>query len=78
MPLNGKTPSPIKNFCQKKSNLIARKYRECVKHSDCAIRKISSIEVMGQINFNKYVARGREDGGKCRLKETPNDIRSNV
>lgn len=33
-------------------------------NSECAIRKILSIEVMGQINFNKYVARGREDGKK--------------
>ena len=68
MPLNGKTHHHLLKTFAKKIEPDIRKYRECVKHSGCAIRKFSSMEIMGQINFNKYIAGGREDGNKCRLK----------
>lgn len=79
MPLNGKTHHHLLRIFAKKNQTWSLGNTENVKHSECAIRKISSIEVMGQTNFNKYVARGREDGKKCRLKETHlKDIWSNL
>lgn len=67
MPLSGKTWSPVKNFCPQIEPDM--KFRKCAKTNGYAIRKISYVEILGQIYFNKYVA-GERIWRKRRLKET--------